>query len=130
MKSKESKVENNFFSRLFEEAEKDSKFHAETLKIEIAEQIFCAMERKNLNRAQLAEKLGLDKSYISKVLKGNINLTIETIAKIGKELEAAWTIKLEDKPREEISPYKDWTAARIFDMDTSVKYSENAAITV
>lgn len=130
MKSKESKVENNFFSLLFEEAEKDSKFHAEELKIEIAEQIFCAMERKNLNRAQLAEKLGLDKSYVSKVLKGNINLTIETIAKIGKELDAAWTIKLEDKPKEEISPYKDWTTARIFDMDTSVKCSESAALTV
>lgn len=120
-------MDNNFFSILFQEVEKDSKFHAEEMKIEIAEQIFCAMERRNLNQAQLADKLGLDKSYISKVLKGNINLTIETLAKIGHELEVVWKIKLEEQPKEEINPYRDWVTARIFDMPTSL--SENAAHT-
>lgn len=127
MKSRANKMDSNFFSILFQEVEKDSKFHAEEMKIEIAEQIFCAMERRNLNQAQLADKLGLDKSYISKVLKGNINLTIETLAKIGHELEVVWKIKLEEQPKEEINPYRDWVTARIFDMPTSL--SENAAHT-
>ena len=40
------------------------------------------MEEQHLNQSQLAERMGCTQQYISKILRGQENLSIETIAKI------------------------------------------------
>lgn len=40
------------------------------------------MKREHLTQAAIAERLGCTQQYVSKILKGTENLTIETIAKI------------------------------------------------
>ena len=40
------------------------------------------MKREHLTQAAIAEQLGCSQQYVSKILKGTENLTIETIAKI------------------------------------------------
>ncbi len=51
-------------------------------KMDVAEQIAAAINRAGINRTQLAEKLGQSKGNISKLLSGDENLQIETIARI------------------------------------------------
>lgn len=48
------------------------------------------MKQEQLTQAALAERLGCTQQYVSKILKGTENLTIETLAKI----EHATNIKL------------------------------------
>lgn len=43
---------------------------------------------KNLKREELSLLLGFDNSYISKLEKGNINITIDKLGKIAKYFEA------------------------------------------
>ena len=40
------------------------------------------MKKERLTQAAMAERLGCTQQYVSKILKGSENLTIETIAKI------------------------------------------------
>ena len=44
------------------------------------------MEELHLSQTQLADKMGCSQQYISKVLRGQENLSIETIAKIESAL--------------------------------------------
>ena len=45
------------------------------------------MEELNLTQKQLAELMGCSQQYVSKVLKGQENLSLETMAKIEDCLE-------------------------------------------
>ena len=44
------------------------------------------MEELEMNQKQLAEKMNCSRQYISKVLKGRENLSLETLAKIENAL--------------------------------------------
>ncbi len=52
----------------------------------IAMMMLDKMEELGLSQKLLAQKLGCSQQYISKVLKGSENLSIETISKIEKAL--------------------------------------------
>lgn len=94
-------MEKNIFFTLFKEAENDSRYHAEGLKLEIAEQIFKFMEKREVNQTKLAEIMGVNRAYISRILKGNVNLTIETLGKISCGLNSEWKIELRELEKSE-----------------------------
>lgn len=52
----------------------------------IAMKMLDKMEELHLSQTQLADKMGCSQQYISKVLRGQENLSIETIAKIESAL--------------------------------------------
>ncbi len=52
----------------------------------IAMKMLNKMEELHLSQTQLADKMGCSQQYISKVLRGQENLSIETIAKIESAL--------------------------------------------
>lgn len=54
---------------------------------EIAMQMLDKMEALGINQNQLADKMGCSRQYISKVLKGRENLSLETLYKIEKALD-------------------------------------------
>lgn len=53
----------------------------------IAMMMLDRMEKLGLNQKSLAERMGCSQQYVSRVLKGTENLSIETIAKIESALE-------------------------------------------
>ena len=80
----------------------------------IAHRILAALEdSETVNQKVLAEKIGVSPQYISKVVSGNENLTLETIAKIsealGVELISFPTFKddLQVVPDRESSPAEE-----------------------
>ena len=50
-------------------------------------QMLDRMEALGINQNQLADKMGCSRQYISKVLKGRENLSLETLYKIEKALD-------------------------------------------
>lgn len=62
-------------------------FRLETLFIELGESITFLMKTHNLTRTELARRLGVSKPYITKILNGKPNLTIETLLKLSDALE-------------------------------------------
>lgn len=57
-----------------------------------AEAIFEAMQERDITRAELARRLGKSRPYVTKVLSGEENLSIETLAKIFRVLDCKFRI--------------------------------------
>lgn len=58
----------------------------EGLILKITEEIWSAMERRGINKQNLAEKLGTGKSHVSQLLNGGRNMTLRTLADIAGAL--------------------------------------------
>jgi len=54
---------------------------AAAFKIEFAEAVYCAIKARGINQSELAREMGVNRAYVSRVLKGSENLTIDTISK-------------------------------------------------
>ncbi len=97
-KEKGQRIEQSeVFLALFREAQTRDRYYIEGLKIDIAEQIYRLMKRQHLNQSDLARRLGTNRAYISRIMKGKTNFTIETLVKIGRCLNAEWSFKLVNK---------------------------------
>lgn len=98
------------FRELFAEAERDPIFWTERAILRATEEIFLAMERKRISRAELARRLDSSPAYVTKVLRGNANFTLETLARIAYALEGEF--KFHISPRD--------MRTRWFDISTPV----------
>ncbi|HPT47613.1 MAG TPA: helix-turn-helix transcriptional regulator [Candidatus Rifleibacterium sp.] len=100
-----NKIEkSNLFATMFAEMENDDQYHVEGAKIEIAEQIYLLMQKKNVSQSDLARKLKMNRAYVSRILKGKTNFTVETLVKIGRQLEAEWDFRLAEHVAEKKRP--------------------------
>lgn len=60
---------------------------AEIIKLEIASKIDSELSRSGMTRSSLAKKIGTSPAWITKILRGDVNLTIETIVKLSEALD-------------------------------------------
>ncbi|MDQ3133801.1 MAG: helix-turn-helix transcriptional regulator [Acidobacteriota bacterium] len=72
------------FANLFKRFEQSDAYHIDGAKLEISEQIYLAMEQQGVSNAELARRLSKSRAYITKVLQGNVNFTIESLVKIAR----------------------------------------------
>jgi transcriptional regulator with XRE-family HTH domain len=82
--------------------EKDPLFVAELAKLEFADDLVRLLEVRGLKRTDLAEKLGTNRGYITRILNTEYNLSVETMARIALALDARISIRM--LPREEAEP--------------------------
>jgi len=80
--------------------EKDPLFVAELMKLEFADDLVRLLEARGLKRTELAEKLGTNRGYVTRVLNTEYNLSVETMAKIALALDARISLRM--LPREEV----------------------------
>jgi ribosome-binding protein aMBF1 (putative translation factor) len=69
---------------------------------DIALEVVCTLREKGMTRREFAEMMGCSPQYISKILKGSENLTLETICKMEKVLQ----IKLIETPYSQLRDAK------------------------
>lgn len=62
----------------------------------IAMMMLDKMEKLNMTQKALAEKMGCSQQYVSKILKGRENLSIETLCKIENALQLTLLPQLEE----------------------------------
>lgn len=78
----------NFFDDFNLSSHNNHKFVAAKQYLKIAKNIENIMLESGINNTKLADLLGCSKSNVTKILKGDTNLTIETLAKISIALNA------------------------------------------
>jgi transcriptional regulator with XRE-family HTH domain len=81
------------FRSLFKEAESDV-YWGEWATIDFAEELQRRMELAKMSRTALAEKLGVSQAYITKVLRGDGNLTVRSLAKLARAVDSVVRIHL------------------------------------
>lgn len=75
------------FADLFERFEQTDAYHIDGAKVEISERIYVAMEEQGVSKAELARRLGKSRAYVTKILQGNVNFTIESLVRIARALD-------------------------------------------
>jgi transcriptional regulator with XRE-family HTH domain len=96
-------------AEFFRSLEDSDEFHFESAKLEFAMELKRAMEREGLNNAQLAERLGVSRPMVTKLLRGDANVTIETMVKAARRLGGKLFIRL----------VRDGSSARFFEVARS-----------
>ena len=81
-----------WFDAKLDEFKDDAGFYAEQLILGLTEQIVAAMKDLIINRAELASRLGVSRAFVTKLLNGNPNMTLKTMASVAKALGCAVNI--------------------------------------
>ncbi len=81
---------------LLEEYKYGADFIYEGLILDISYQLKKLMEEKKTTKKQLAEKMGVKPSYVTKIFSGS-NISIKTVAKVLAALEVDAEILLKEK---------------------------------
>lgn len=76
-----------------------AEFDFQVLLIEVADQIVRRMAEMDLNRVQLAERLGVSAARVSQVLSGDQNLTLRSLVGIAKAMDSRIMLSLASRPR-------------------------------
>lgn len=69
-------------------------FKVEHNKNGFAIELECFMRRKNIKRVDLAERAGFTPAYVTKVLRGDANFTIESMTKLASAVDAELCLHL------------------------------------
>ena len=90
-----------WFKDELETVRKTFEYRLERILIQLGEGICRLMRDQQISRAEVAERLGVSRAYVTKVLNGNPNLTIRTLLKLsdalGRELAIRFVPKLDRK---------------------------------
>ncbi len=83
------------FQKMVAEAEATPEFWAEGAILEFTEALWARMEEEGVARAELARRLGTSKAYVTKVLGGNANFTLYSLAKLALAVGGKVRISIE-----------------------------------
>jgi transcriptional regulator with XRE-family HTH domain len=90
------------FSELWGDLENDEIFQAESVKLDFVLQLHQLMEKRGITKKDIAKSIGSSQAYITKVFKGNVNFTIDSMAKLANAAHGKLTIHITGK--EELNP--------------------------
>jgi transcriptional regulator with XRE-family HTH domain len=87
-------MNNKSFEALMKEAEESAELAIEEAKVDFALELSKVMERAGLSRSDMAARLGVSLPMITKILRGDSNLTIESMVKATRAAAATLHIHI------------------------------------
>lgn len=75
------------FKSLIEKARQHDAYHAAKVTLDFTEDLVRLMEQREVSNAELAKKIGSSPAYVTKVLRGDTNFTIETMVRLVRVLD-------------------------------------------
>ena len=85
------------YGRLLKEAENHVDYWMGVPIIEFTEDLCRIMKEKRVSRAELARRIGTSRAYITQLLGGGANFTLQTMVKLAMALDGAVHIHISDK---------------------------------
>jgi len=70
------------FKELFDQAKGGDTYWVASLILDFTEGLHKMMEANGVSRSELARRLGVSSAYITKVLRGNVNFTLESMVRL------------------------------------------------
>lgn len=88
------------FNQALETIDKDWSLNLERQLLDVRERIAQQMEKRNINRADLAKLLNSSRSYVTQLLSGNENIRLSTLFKVSFALGLKPLIQFRDEEDE------------------------------
>lgn len=98
----------SLFEQFFADVEHDTGFLKAHAIHDFTFEVEGRMEKLGVTQAELARRLGTSRAYVTKMLRGNANFTIESMVKIAHALEARVHIRVEPGSCGERLPFDAW----------------------
>ena len=76
------------FPDLFAEAETHADYWVSGAILGFTESLVREMERQGVTRSELARRIGATPAYVTKILRGKANFTLETMVRLARALDA------------------------------------------
>lgn len=73
----------------------------ESLIVDVAEEIWAALEEEQITKADLAARLGKSKAFITQILNGSRNMTLRTLADVATALGRKMCVRLRRQGEED-----------------------------
>jgi len=86
-----------WFEEELKELKGDLHFQLEGLLLEIANQIISKMDENQITRSELARRLNVKRSFITRVLSGDENVTLKTLLKLSRALVCELKVSIGNK---------------------------------
>ena len=114
------------FQALLEEAKKTPEYWVERAVLDFTEDLVSRMDAGNVSRSDLARRIRCSPAYVTKILRGSTNFTLESMVKIARALgcvlrthlqpEGARSIWFDvlETAREQEGPFRSSTALNAF----------------
>lgn len=83
------------FREMFEWAQQSLTYHVEGAILEFTEDMVMQMEKQGVSRSELARRIDSSPAYITKILRGTTNFTLESMVKIARALNCTYRNHLE-----------------------------------
>jgi transcriptional regulator with XRE-family HTH domain len=84
----------SWLEKELKEAKRDETYYVYKLMNDVTTMFLKAMKVKNVNQSELAKRMGVSKSSVSRILSGNRNMTLETLAKMAFALDCKVDVQL------------------------------------
>src|SRR4030042_6804586 len=95
------------FKELFNEAKERDTYWSASVILNFTEGLHKTMEANGVTRSDLARRLGVSPAYITKVLRGNVNFTVDSMVRLVRAAGGEVSIHIEPKGKgERHGPYK------------------------
>ncbi len=95
----------------------------EELILASTEQIWELLERKGLTKADLAERMGKSRAFVSQILSGTRNMTLRTLADVAFALGESVTVKIGSGVKTESLIH--WEKGELAPMTNVIKFPTN-----
>jgi transcriptional regulator with XRE-family HTH domain len=92
------------FKKLFAKIEESLSYKKEKAKINLTIELQELMKKKNLTRADLARELSKSNAYVTQMLRGERNFTIDTMVELAEALDSNLAIHFSPKAENTV----DW----------------------
>ena len=80
---------------MLERSKKRDQFWVETAILEFTEEMAARMDQLKVTNSQLAERLNVNPAFVTKLLRGKNNFTIETMVKLSRALDAELRVHMQ-----------------------------------
>ena len=90
---------NTWLGRQVEKHQHSPEYELEWLMLDLNEAVSSGMQRRQLSRSDLAERLGTSRAYVTKLLDGQENMTLKTLVRVANALEMKIAVQLQERGR-------------------------------
>jgi len=82
------------FKELFKDAKKRDTYWVASTILDFTEGLHKMMEANGVTRSDLARRLGVSPAYITKILRGNVNFTVDSMVRLVRAIGAEVRIQV------------------------------------
>ncbi len=113
-----------YYEMLKEKLKNDPLYLLEKKKIDITEQIWKIMEEEGISKSELAKRMGVSRGYITRILGGNTNFTLESLIKISMALKTDLQITFSPKVKARRAKSPSIPSIGSFNIKNNIKWED------